>query len=117
MANDPKNRRREDRIPLDSLPECLKTVSFSTGIFQEHTAHVVDASNYGMSFVAEDLKTSSIHTGQDLTIKVLPFNYKLRSRICYVASIGENKVRFGIEFHNGPPIDKYHEILTQNIYK
>jgi hypothetical protein len=110
-------RRDEIRVPVESLPDCLKVISFSTGIFQEHSAVTVDASYNGMGFLGDDLKESDIHVGQDLTVKVMPFNYKLKSKIVYVKFIGETKVRFGVKFHKGPPLDKYHELLSQDIYK
>ena len=110
-------KRKEERIPVESLPECLKSVVISTGFFQEHTAVTVDASNSGMGFFVEGITEKDIHNGEDLIIKVLPYNYKLKSRISYVKEVGANKVRFGVNFLKEKPLEKYHELLELDIYK
>ncbi|HOJ63048.1 MAG TPA: hypothetical protein PLE45_01390 [Spirochaetota bacterium] len=111
------DKRREERIPVEALPECLRTVIFTTGFFQENTAITVDATKSGMGFYAEGVTEKDLYVGQDITIKVLPYNYKLKSRVVYVKEVGENKIRFGVEFVKEQTLDKFHELLELDIYK
>ncbi len=110
-------KRREERIPVESLPDCLKNVIVSTGMFQEYPAVTVDASNNGMGFIVEDINNNAVVAGDNIVIKVMPYNYKLKSKVSYVKVIDENKLKFGIHFENVKPLDKYQEILTLDIYK
>ncbi len=110
-------KRREVRIPVEVLPECLKNIVITTGFFQEHTAITVDASNSGMGFFIEGITENDLHNGQDLVLKVLPFNYKLKSKVTYAKEIGDNKMRFGVCFNKEKDLDKYHELLELEIYK
>lgn len=111
------NKRKEERIPVEALPDCLKTVIFTTGFFQENTAITVDATPSGMGFYAEGITEKDLYVGEQITIKVLPYNYKLKSRVIYVKEIGENKIRFGIEFTKDQSLEKFHELLSLDIYK
>lgn len=110
-------RRNELRVAVESLPDCLKTVTLVCGVFQEYSATTIDASEFGMGFVSEGFDERVIHDGQDVTIKVLPYNYKLKGTIVYFHGIGGDKYRFGIRFKKGSPIEKYHELLTLDVYK
>lgn len=111
------DKRKEARIPVEALPECLKTVVITTGLFQEYTAITVDATGYGMGFYVEGLTEKDLHTGNDITLKILPYDYKLKARIIYVKNIGENKLRFGVEFIKANDLDKFNELLNLDIYK
>jgi len=110
-------KRREVRIPVENLPECLKNVVITTGFFQEHMAVTVDASNSGMGFFIEGMGDNVLYNGQNLTLKVLPFNYKLKSRVTYAKEVGDDKIRFGVCFNKEKDLDKYHELLELEIYK
>ncbi len=110
-------KRKEARIPVEALPECLKTVIINTGLFQEYTATTVDATNYGMGFFVEGINIKDLKMGEDISIKILPYNYKLKGKIIYVKDIGENKIRFGIEFIKAKDLDKFTELLSLDIYK
>lgn len=110
-------KRHEERIPVDSLPDCLKNVIVSTGMFQEYPAITVDASNNGMGFVVDDIAENVVVSGDNIAIKIMPYNYKLKAKVSYVKVVDSNKVKFGIQFEKAKPLDKYQEILTLDIYK
>ena len=110
-------KRKEARIPVEALPECLKKVVITSGFFQEYTATTVDATNYGMGFYVEGLTEKDLHIGEDISLKILPYNYKLKGRIVYVKKVGEEKIRFGIEFIKAHDLDKFNELLNLDIYK
>lgn len=110
-------KRKEARIPVEALPECLKTVVISTGLFQEYTAITVDATNYGIGFYVENINNKELRVGENINIKILPYNYKLKGKIIYTKNIGDNKIRFGIEFVKEKDLDKFTELLNLDIYK
>ena len=76
-------KRKEARIPVEALPDCLKTVILNVGLFQEYTATTVDATNSGMGFYVEGINTKDLRKGEYINIKILPYNYKLKGNIEY----------------------------------
>ncbi len=106
-----QERRLDERIDVDNLPECLKIVRFKIGILEEYSADTVNASKYGMCFVVNGLNTMDISKGQELTLIISSHNYKLRSKVIYAVNAGNNHLKFGINFYNGHPIELYHRIL------
>jgi len=111
------DKRKEARIPVEALPECLKNVVISIGLFEEYTATTVDATGYGMGFFVEGINEKKLPVGSDITLKILPYNYKLKGRVIYLKNIGENKTRFGVEFIKANDLDKFNELLNLDIYK
>jgi hypothetical protein len=109
-------RRKDERIPVEHLPECLKFITFKTGLLsEEFSAESVDASKYGLGFRVENINPDEVVQGTSLTVIVPGYDYKLKSKVVYTHPIGENKIHFGIEFFDGHPINKYHELLeTKN---
>ena len=109
------NEKREyKRISVEKLPECLKVVSVKLGFLEEISATTVNASNSGMCFVCTGgLNTDKVEEGEIVTIKISPYNYKLKSKIVYCKDGGSKGLKFGINFHNGYPIEKYHELLAE----
>jgi len=109
------DRRKEMRIPVDKLPDCLKVITFKLGLLEEYSATTINASNFGMSFVCDGIDKTDVDTGQDLTVKISPQNYKLKSTVVYAQKVADKKLKFGISFHNGYPIEKYQELITDKL--
>lgn len=107
-----EERRREIRIPVDKLPECLKVITFKLGLLEEFSAETVNASSYGMSFVSQGITKMDIDQGQELTVRLSKDNIKLKSTVVYAVKSREDQLKFGVNFHNGYPIEKYHELLN-----
>jgi hypothetical protein len=107
-------RRVDERITVDKLPDCLKVVSFKLGLFEEYTADTVNASKFGMCFIASGLNTMDVSSGQELTLIISQYNYRLKSKVVYAINDGDNKLKFGINFYNGYPIEKYHELINKS---
>jgi len=115
------DKRHEIRIPVENLPECLRVIYFSTGFFKDKRAVTMDASNYGMSFVAPDILEEEIKIGRSLTVIIKPYNYKLNSVIKYAKivfhdKVGENILRFGVRFEDNDALKKYHKLLEMKKY-
>jgi hypothetical protein len=112
-----KNKNKnEGYIPVDHLPDCLKSVTFHVGLFKECSANATKANNYGMNFISYDMKETDMKVGRTITLDIKNLDYKLRSRVIYVKSkfdpsIQGKKVSFGITFDNFDPFQQYHELL------
>ncbi|MBR3731440.1 MAG: PilZ domain-containing protein [Spirochaetales bacterium] len=111
-------KRQEERISVDSLPDCLKNVVVATGMFQDYSATTVDASNNGMGLLIDGMDEKHVPAaGDTITIKVSPYGYNLKARVTYVNIREDNQVKCGINFVKVKPLDQYQEILTLDIYK
>lgn len=111
-----KNLRKEDRIPVENLPECLRMIYFEIGDFGEFPATTVDASKSGMSFVAAGTFERNIEVGRKLIIHIKPHDYFLKAIIMnaiviFHEAIGEDILRFGVMFEKGESLKKYHDLI------
>lgn len=109
--------RKEERIPLEELPGSLHNVLFYTGIFEEAPGKTINASRGGMGIIAENIDISKIKKDQKITLKILPYNYKLKGSIVYTLPLGEKSCKFGLKFQDGKSLSLYHDLLDLDLYK
>ncbi len=111
-------KRQEERISVDALPDCLKNVVVKSGMFQEYSATTVDASNNGMGLLIDGMDEKHMPAaGDNITVRVSPYGYNLTARVTYVHVRDDNQIKCGINFVKAKPLDQYQEILTLDIYK
>jgi|GEM_PF-889467 len=115
-----KERRKEDRIPLDKLPDNLKIIYFKLGDFGEFSAKTINASKSGLAFVSLGIFEKELKGGNQITIKIKPQNIKLKAELVYankifIDEIGLDLLKFGIKFSKTRALNKYQKLLADNI--
>jgi hypothetical protein len=111
-----KERRKEKRIPVENLPDCLKNIKFTIGDFGEFSATTIDASLSGLSFISVGIFENDIVTGQSLIIKIesehLELNTELiYANVIYIKELGKDLLRFGVKFQQADALKKYQDLL------
>ena len=115
-----EERRKEERIPIDKLPECLKVIYFKVGEFGEFSAKTINASKSGMSFASVGVFENNPNPGEKITIKIKPENIKLQceiihSNVLYIDEIGMDLLKFGVKIKTGKSLKKYHDLISECI--
>lgn len=108
------DKRLEERIPVEKLPECLQNVAINISLGKEYPAKTVNASGRGMGFIVNGLTRDDLDIGQDITIKVDHKKMKLKAKVIYVNIAGSDSIRFGACFHKKNQLDKYNKLLDLN---
>ncbi len=106
--------RLEERIPVDILSEEMRSFIFSSGLFHEHQAVLINASRNGLSFVAENVEYQKYEIGQQIKIKFFPQDINLKAKIVYLIKLSEKSVKFGVNFIGASALDNFHKLLDQN---
>jgi hypothetical protein len=81
-----QDKRNELRIPIEKLPDILRTIVFSTGAFNEYSGTTINASLNGISInvdKSENLK-NKIDAGDSINIILYPEKLKLKAKIIYI---------------------------------
>lgn len=111
-------KREKERYEINQLPECLKIITFSTGLFSEFSAETVNASEDGMSLISEGVSLNDITPEQHVTVKIAPpFDYKLKAKVIYTHSTESGGVKFGLSFDTDSAHELYQKMLHENLYR
>jgi hypothetical protein len=107
------DKRKEKRTLNAELPQNMREIIFMTGFFQEHKAQTCDASLKGIGFNVINFDPNSFHIGQELSIKIIPNNYKVKTRVANIKEINNKLLRIGTSFIDSYDIKKYHELFKE----
>ena len=115
-----KDNRKEKRIPVNYLPDFLRTVKLDTNSL-EFTATTIDASDHGMAFMIFGFTENTVIEGAEAVIKIASKGIELSSlinfvKIIYIKEIENNLLRVGVEFIEGDQLKKYQDLLKEKIY-
>lgn len=81
-----QEKRRELRISIEKLPDVLKTIVFSTGVFSEFSGTTINASMNGFCIALnknENIK-NKFDAGDRVNIILYPEKLKLKAKIIYI---------------------------------
>jgi len=107
------DKRRNDRVPADRLPDCLKklTVRFGDG-GKPYTVETIDASPTGLSFLI-NLPVYSIQN-YELSITAGDASFCLRDEMVYAKPLDHTTSRVSVQFTAQPDLEKYRRLI-QNV--
>lgn len=125
-----KERRSERRYSVNEIPDFLKVVTVQNGFFsEEYPASLYDVSSNGMSLEIDAAPINLFKKDDTITIKVMPFKYKLKAKIIYVEAkqelnlVGPNdisklcKIKMGVRLKKGKSLELFQNMLELNMYK
>ena len=83
--------RTERRISAEAIPEDLREINFSAGLFHERRAEVANISKGGISFLTDDVE-NSYEIGQKLKITIFSRKIKVSGRIVYIKNTSQGEL-------------------------
>ncbi|MBQ2124818.1 MAG: PilZ domain-containing protein [Spirochaetales bacterium] len=104
--------RTERRISAEAIPEDLREINFSAGLFHERRAEVANISKGGISFLTDDVE-NSYEIGQKLKITFFSRKIKVSGRIVYINHISEDKMKIGMVLSPSAELNEIKEIIDK----
>ena len=116
MHKDNINKRKEERIKIDKLPEEIKKfyLHFSNG--DECLADIVDVSFHGLGILAK-LDLNHFIVGTNIVIYPIGKDYAMYGKIIHASQISPNLTRVGIILRQTNALTKYKKILKEVMHK